>query len=380
MPTTSSDCLKIQAPQMSEPAACTNENWIIVTQVKSMRVVYFTDDANYQPATDADWYYCSPYPGQLPEQMTLRNCWGWRFNGGVFIDAREKHKKSTRESLIENNRKALLCMLHEKINNIRQPFLPSCDFGEELRRNKLQQAQTYLALSKIKAQTSLDNNDFPQLQAVAVARNISLLSAAKLITDKAAETQRVLQETERFREQLSQAIAQAQTQQQLLEIREWMLDKVYPELSKQFKFRVENTEPIDLNKALTEAHRRHEIARLKAQLRECINRQRAPFASDYLLNDEIRKHKARIAQAVLANAGQVPEEMDGSVLEAYAQARQLELPAAAELTLQSMATTANILLRTEAVKDYCLARIDAIQTLEDIRSVDAALDELEAQS
>ena len=380
MTTAAFELIQTEAHAAPTEAAQASHSWIIVSQVKSMRVVYFTDDADYQPSMDGDWYYCSPYQGRLPKQMSLRNCWGWRFNGGVFMEAREKPKKSNQESLIENNRKALLSILHEKINTIRQPFLPSCDYGEDVRRNKLHQAQTYLALSQIKAPTSPETNGFPQLQAVAVARNISLLSAAKLITSKATETQRVLLETERFREPLSQAIAQAQTQQQSLEIREWLLDKVYPELSKQFKFRVENTEPIDLSKALTDTHRRHEIARLKAQLRECINRQRAPLASDYLLNDEIRKHKARIAQAVLAHAGQVPEGLDGSVLKAYAQARQLELSAAAEITLHSMAAAADILARTEATKDHWLARIEAIQTLQDIHSVDAALNELEARA
>ena len=59
----------------------------IVTQVKSNRVVYFTDDADYLPPTDGDWYYVSSTLGDLPKGMSLRNCWRWRFNGGVFTDA-----------------------------------------------------------------------------------------------------------------------------------------------------------------------------------------------------------------------------------------------------------------------------------------------------
>ena len=34
--------------------------WVVVTQVKSHRVVYFTDDPDYQPAMQGDWYYVSP--------------------------------------------------------------------------------------------------------------------------------------------------------------------------------------------------------------------------------------------------------------------------------------------------------------------------------
>ena len=89
---------------------------IIVSQVKSNRVVYFTDDLDYQPPMEGDWYYVSTYQGPLPKDMTLRNCWGWRFNGGVFKDAREAPRQSAAESLLENNRKALRRLLREKID------------------------------------------------------------------------------------------------------------------------------------------------------------------------------------------------------------------------------------------------------------------------
>lgn len=351
--------------------------WVIVTQVKSNRVVYFTDDPEYQPTMEGDWYYCSPYQGALPVEMTLRNCWGWRFNGGVFSDARTKQRQTTQESLIESNRKALLAILREKIDTIREPFLPMCKQGEVVRQIKLSEAQSYLELSTTVTGDHASPHAYPQLNTVAVARNISLHEAAKLIIAKSEETQRVLLETERFREQLNQAIHSAKTQAQLLQLREWLLDKVYPELSNAFKFRIENTEPINLDVPLGETQRQHEISRLKAQLREIINHQRASIQSDYIFNEEIRKYKARLAQAVLASGNIKPQGVDLSILETYAQARQLDLKEAAQLIVNSMAATAELLAHTESIKDRMLARIEAVKTLRDIHVIDTELERFE---
>src|SRR5437879_693223 len=75
--------------------------YTVVTQVKSNRVVYFTDDADYVTPMDGDWYYVSNYHGALPKGMTLRNCWRWRFNGGVFTDGgAHKPEKSAKQALI----------------------------------------------------------------------------------------------------------------------------------------------------------------------------------------------------------------------------------------------------------------------------------------
>jgi hypothetical protein len=354
-------------PDTPLPDDAAPAQWIVVTQVKSHRVVYFTDDPHYQPPMEGDWYYCSPYGGALPEPMTLRNCWGWRFNGGVFTDARDAPKKTAHETLIESNRKALLKLLQEKIDAVREPFLPGCRQGDTVRQIKLSEARA-----------CLDGADeaFPHLQAVATARSIGVLEAARLIVAKAQETQRVLLESERFRESLTQAIRTAQTQAQLLELRGWLLDRVYPELSREFRFRIENTEPPDLDRPLDDIQRRHETARLKAQLREVVNHQRAAVHSDYVQNDEVRKHKARLARAVLHNGGVPPHGLDVALLEAYAQARRTDVATAARMIVHAMAVAAEVLTRSEILKDRLLARIDAVKTLADVRAVAA---ELEAQ-
>lgn len=351
--------------------------WIIVSQVKSNRVVYFTDDVDYQPPTEGDWYYFSTYSGHLPKGMTLRNCWSWRFNGGVFLDARESPKKTGKELLIDSNRKALLRILNEKIDAVRAPYQPDCVQGAAIRQQKLQEAQKLLALEAPPADENVQAPlRFPLLNAVATARNISLLEAAKLVTAKAQESEEVLQESERFREQFKQAIQSAKSEAQLLELREWLLDKIYPALTEQFKYQLQNTEPLKLDEPIKDTHRLHEVARLKVQLREAINKKRAPIHSDYIQNEEIRKHKAKLAQALLSNQGKPIEGLDLGLIQTYAQARNLSLADAAQLVLNSIASAGQLLVQTEQIKDTMLARIDAVCTLRDIRQVSAALGEL----
>jgi hypothetical protein len=51
----------IHAPESGADCGNPLSCWIVVTQVKSDRVVYFTDDPGYQPPMEGDWYYCSPF-------------------------------------------------------------------------------------------------------------------------------------------------------------------------------------------------------------------------------------------------------------------------------------------------------------------------------
>ena len=78
-----------QAEARTEIADLAGKSWLIVSQYRSDRVVYFTDDPDFDVPGNADWCYVSPYVGALPEGMTLRNCWSWRYRGMVFIDERK---------------------------------------------------------------------------------------------------------------------------------------------------------------------------------------------------------------------------------------------------------------------------------------------------
>ena len=361
---------------MNTPNAQAHIIWTVVSQCKSDRVVYFTNDPQYQPPMEGDWYYCSTYLGELPQGMTLRNCWGWRFRGSQFHDARELAKVSTAEKLLDNNRRVLLRLLKDKINEIRKPFAPSCLDGQALRTLKLQQAHSWLEYLSHPTNGSESDHSGAFLAQVAQARICTLEQAARLIVTRAQAQEQMWLETERFREQMAQLIQESQTQAQLMEIREWLLDAVYPELSRQFKYPLSNTEPIDTSAVLTATARLHEITRIKTQLREVINSQRKHLHTAYVLGEQVWQHKLRQAQQWLSESvstysDNVPPGFE--LLEAYAQAKNWSLDQASQNLLDAASAATTTLLETERCKDQLLARIERLTTLEEIRQLEQEL-------
>ncbi|MDP9651432.1 hypothetical protein [Paraburkholderia caledonica] len=336
----------------------------IVTQVKSTRVVYFTDDPEYGPPVDGDWYFASTFRGALPADMTLRNCWSWRFNGIRFIKAATAVPVPRTQALLEHNRRALMRILTEKIDELRKPYAAQALMGDEMRRLKLDDAHSYF-------NETTSQQRFDALEAVAVARNISIAAAADLVRKRAEQAKEMLIATERIRERFSLLIAQANRDDELLRLRAALLQDVYPELSRQFKFVPANTQVRDLCAPLAQHHKVHEISRLKVQLRECVNEARARIDSEYLGHAEILKFKAQIARWVLSPTGDVPRGID--LLENYAHARGLALEAGAKRILVEMAEASNTLLHTERVKDRMSASIENIRTEADIQRIQAEL-------
>ncbi|SDI66722.1 hypothetical protein SAMN05660652_03829 [Propionivibrio dicarboxylicus] len=342
-------------------------NYIIVSQVESNRVVYFTDNPEYRPPMNGRWYWVGTYVGILPSAMTLRNCWAWRFNGQVFSGTAEEPVPALETSSLDGEKASLLRALSEKIESVRAPFMPSCLFGELARREKLKEARDYLARAKGRVP---EEEKFELLEAVAVARGCAMWQAARLIVIKAEETERVVKESERFREKMNQAIAAAGNQATLLELRERLLEASFPGLSTRFESDADRMEPVNHQGVLGEVHRRHEMSRLKAQLRETINRKRRLNHSDYIGNDELVRHKALLARSLLENGGKPREREDYSILESYAVARGLPLAKAAVLLASAVGANWERLTSTERIKDTILARIDAITTLGDIDDIE----------
>ena len=345
--------------------------WFVVTQVKAQRVVYFTDDPQYEPPMEGDWYFVSHFVGDLPPGMTLRNCWGWRFNGGVFEDARDPEQKPPLARLLESNRGALLGLLREKIDFARAELAPTCTLGDEARRLKLEEARGF----REHRDGGNGAGRFPLLQAVAVARNTSLEEAAALVEAKDCATRDMLEATEQVREHYVQAILRAGTQEDLVRLRRELLDDVLPSLSKDLAFPAKVMEPEDWDRPLRDDHRVHEVTRLQVQLRELINSRRARVRSHYLEDETLMRHKTRLAQAVLSNAGK-PDGLDCPLLDSYARAHRLSLVDAARLVLGTVTEAEQVLVRTELLKDSMLARIESIATLRDLRTVSRELSAL----
>ncbi|RAN48420.1 hypothetical protein RB25_11555 [Herbaspirillum rubrisubalbicans] len=364
--------------------AANQPSWFIVTQVKSNRVVYFTDDPDYQPVMSGNWYFVSHYLGELPDEMSLRNCWGWRFNGHTFKDARQAEAPSPLESLLQSNRQALLTLLRDKINQSRLPLASQCALGDVLRAQKLQEARDYLRQSAPPPSAAHDTSDsedeeipFPLLRAVATPRNITMREAASLIQERDQKTRCLLAESEQLREHYTQAIMQAQDQEQLIQLRRELLDAVLPALTKKMVYPEYFFEPEDWNKPMPPTQRTHEVTRLQVQLRETINRRRARVQSQYLLEDTVLKHKARLAQLCLNNEGKKTEGVDFSLLQNFAQSRNLSLIEAARLILGTMQEAEQVLMRSEMIKDTMSARIESASTGADIRRLSLELEALE---
>ncbi len=363
----------VQSEVSSVSDACAKhhpEAWFIVTQVKANRVVYFTDDPAYQPPTEGDWYFVSHHLGSLPPGMTLRNCWGWRYNG-VFSDAREARRPSAPEALLESNRRALRKLLCDKINAARRAWCPATELGSEIRREKLDQARRYLAGGAGVAANAAGR--FALIEGTAAARNIAVVDAARLVISQDQAMWEGLARTEVVRERYEVAIQQAFTLADLIALRKQLLEQEYTAQSAACALPVAVMEPQDWTKPLSDVHRTHEIARLGAQLREIVNARRASVHRSYIDDDIVLRHKAQLAQHVLNNEN---GEMDLKLLDNFSRVHKLSLADAARLVLGAMNEAQQVLTNTEIAKDRLLADIESVENLRDVQRVSAALDAL----
>lgn len=342
--------------------------WFIVSQVKSNRVVYFTDDVDYTPPMQGDWYYVSPYPGPLPEGMSLRNCWRWRFDGHEFIDAEERDGSPQQETLLDTNKAALRMLLSEKINALRRPYAASSVFGEKLRAAKLAQAKALLDGTFTEVEDS-------HLADAAAAANWTMQDMAQRIVQLDADMNVMLSQTERVRVRLLSLINLASEQSELIALRHRIMAELLP--ARNTPITPEHTTERQLTAAPSDLQLQQERVRLSLQLREKINDLRRPYVSQYLLDDIVLKHKGQIARAVLANGGSVPPGPDSMVLVSHAAARGQTLLAAANEVLTEMNETARILLATEQLKDAWSVRIAGVESFKDIEILGRAIGKLQ---
>ncbi|HEX7639894.1 MAG TPA: hypothetical protein VF457_15970 [Burkholderiaceae bacterium] len=336
--------------------------WYVVSQVKTYRVIYFTDDPDYRSPTEGDWFFVSHHRGDLPAGMTLKNCWSWRYDGQNFRDAGDPPPEDAPERLLDANRRALRTLLRELVDAARAPWAPSSSLGETLRAAKLAEARAC-------REAGAAGLELPLLRNLAAARAITVADAATLVLDRHQATVEALVESEALRERFSHAIESALTLDELGRLRRELLAQVDGH-------QVAGLPPVpvpmtsaELEEPLDPASREIEVARLQAQLRYAVNRLRARIDDGYSQNDGLVKHKAKLAQAVLSNEGRPPAGLDVSMLADIADCRGLSLTDAARLVLGTVTEGENILRRTEREKDRFLARIDAARSLRDFLRV-----------
>lgn len=344
--------------------------WFVVSQVKTHRVMYFTDDPDYRPPQEGDWYFVSHYVGALPANMTLRNCWGWRFSGTVFDDARGKEVATPAESLLAANRRALLALLTEKVNRMQAHWSPGCLLDAEARRLKVEEARRY---EEIGSGCTASPEEFLILRGVANARGLTMADAARLVLKRDADFYRQLAQSETLRERLAVRIEAAMTQSEMIELRRILLEETGPELSEQYAYPSVPMRPEELEAPMPEVHRAHEVARLNAQLRQRINDARSPARLSYVGDDILMRHKARLARQLLDANGVKAADADFSLLEGFAQARNLSLMDAARLVWSTVEGAEQKLWATELLKDRMEALIQGVRTVRDVQHVEREL-------
>lgn len=343
-------------------AICQTEKvWVIVSQVKSHRLVYFTDDLSYRPPTQGDWYHVSQHRGDLPVGMTLKNCWGWRYRGLAFIDARDKSAFDPTETLLNHNKKALRELLHDKIKVSRKSFTSPSVYGDEIRQMRLNEAREVLAGRLLPEPSLLANS--------AAIRGISLQAMASRTIAAFERQQKALIQSEIIQGQLLAAIDSSKSQEDLMRIREQIMSNISPEINEKFKLKSEHTTPQKIKQALTPDEVTQERLRLTIELRLKINALRQSYMSEYLLDDVVMQHKMRMAQAVIAQQGKAPEGQDILLLVSHAAARQQTLLEAAHDVLTEMNHSAQIIMESEQLKDAFLAKISTAQSHQDFEKL-----------
>ena len=351
----------MNADSAPSPAA-THPGWFIVSQVKTNRVIYFTDDQDYAPAMDGDWYFVSHYLGDIPPDMTLKNCWGWRFDGDTLRSAGDPAEAGSDASLMKSNRKALHTMLRDIVDALRQPWAPTCALGESLRAAKLLEARALLDATPDRPAPA----ELPLLQGLAAGRNITLAEAAALVTERHAATQAGLLASEALRERFAHAIDTALTQADLAALRKQMIAQAEDQQPAALPRGPLPMSPRELDAPLDARARALEAARLRAQLRTAVNGQRRRVHDGFDQDDGLLKHKAKLAQSVLNNDGKAARS---SLLADYADSRGLSLEDAARLVIGTVTEADRILRSTERQKDLFLARIERARSLRDFQQV-----------
>ena len=343
---------------LEEPRA---NSYVVVTQVKSFRVIYFTTDENYALPPEEDWCFASSYQGELPAGMTLQNCWAWRFNGNAFVYAGDATVKDGRESLLNANRKALHRILNEKIHRIRKPYQPSDAYGYEVRARKLKEAQAFI--------DGKEDASYDFLQATAQARNISVSDAASLVVERAKQEKQMLVSTERVRERMALLIDQADSDERLLGLRSFVLEDVYPELSREFKYRPIDTTPVNADAPLPRHAVVQERARLTAGLREAINQIRQD-GHPYAYDDHVWQHKAKIAAQYLQAGDSAAANKVSPLLESASRATGMSVQEVAQLWLSQLGLWSRKLIETELAGRDIESRIGRAVSSDDFSAIE----------
>lgn len=338
------------------------QRYIIVSQVKSNRIVYFTTDTAYV-APPEDWFFVSSFQGTLPSKMTLANCWRWRFNGGVFTDTgKTTSAQPSQETLIENNRKTIRKLLEEKIDGIRRPYIPSCIFAERVRTEILSEAYRYLKQEHLQ-------QGFPYLSGFASARGIGLEDAASRVINRESEFSDMLQATEAVLQKYTQLIIGAKTNSDLAKLRDDILNNVAPDTSQKYRYKPPHVTPINKTAALHPELLEAEKSCLRATLKQKMSSRVLKIAQHDFLSSEIHDLAVEQAKEILTNPNITNNELEVTLVTQVAGKRNESLKETAAFLINQNIEIRKGLTQAEIEYRSQLKNIEKVTNLQDINAV-----------
>ncbi|MFM6438098.1 MAG: cupin-like domain-containing protein [Microcystis panniformis] len=363
-------------PTYSGDVVTISQPWTIVCQVKTYRVVYFTDDEEYVPTVEGNSYYVSLYVGELPKEMTLRNCSYWLFNGFSFVEGGHIQLKSTPEDLLEYNRNALIAILREKIGSLQKPYCSSSVLGYLARERKLAEAQQLISNED-------SETDYPYLMQAAAKQRLTVRKMAKLILAKKTEFETMLIRTECLRERFTWAIKTAISSADLVAVHQRLQEELTLDIKTDFVVELREIKPQEEAEITEPTELNRERTRLEIQLCDRINNLRRTLISGYLLDDIVFQYIHRLAQAVVSanrNFEQILNELDIMPLLDYAVIHEQTFLEAAEFFLDEVEPRTKVLLETEQMKDSMRSRIANIQSFQDLETTSNIIKSLRLSS
>lgn len=113
----------------------------ILVDSRTNRIVFYTDDDSFVPKQQEERTLVCHYSGQLPSELSLSNCWDWKFLNNQFV---KPEVRSGTVDLHQQNIREMLRVLNEKCDQLVSHTLPSSRSSEYTRRAKKNQAVDFL--------------------------------------------------------------------------------------------------------------------------------------------------------------------------------------------------------------------------------------------
>lgn len=183
---------------------CLGETMIrMKLDVDTLRVIYFTNDLG-ETLHDVEHTLSYDYRYELPEGMSLDNCWNWTLVGDKLKNT-ETSKNTKPSSLFENNKIEVKKLLVKRVNSCREQLLSEYTAGDYVRH--------------LKFESSSKENDF-FIEALAKAKGISYEKYRNELIETKNRYDKLLKHTEINKEYYIKQIDEVTNNDDLLALRD----------------------------------------------------------------------------------------------------------------------------------------------------------------